>query len=390
MEEQQSCYWYNDQVKELSEKLYLPDKYDQIIKNKNAYDNSFINGNYPMDLKIRKNDDKHEIIYKKSVLLTLKESKINKINKWFDHCRYVNNLCVDLYINKEFSIDSIKKNNIYNVNIPDDIVNDIIEKFDISKNIIKKNNNTGINLLIPYKEITSSGFYNKFLGKNKNLRKDVIIKKILSDCSIYQNKYDNNFYLYIPEYGIRIGERDPLIAVDPGEKIFLSYYSLRTHGFLGKVMVEETERIIKKINNIKDKTKSTKKIRKKINKNEDKIQRIVDDFHSQISCYLCSNYEKVLIPNFTFNKIQTDDNFILNKVAHEKFLIILKTKAKLYNTEIIIVDEYYTSSCCSKCGYISKKYIKRDKICLKCDYKINRDINAARNILLKNWNFIKE
>lgn len=37
-----------------------------------------------------------------------------------------------------------------------------------------------------------------------------------------------------------------------------------------------------------------------------------------------------------------------------------------------------------KCGSLSKNFNGREKLCDKCGYKINRDVNGARNILLKN------
>ena len=46
-------------------------------------------------------------------------------------------------------------------------------------------------------------------------------------------------------------------------------------------------------------------------------------------------------------------------------------------------DESYTSMTCTKCGDQSKEYDKqRIKQC-KCGYKIDRDCNGSRNILLK-------
>ena len=52
---------------------------------------------------------------------------------------------------------------------------------------------------------------------------------------------------------------------------------------------------------------------------------------------------------------------------------------------MIEVTEEYTSKTCTKCGWISEKYDKkRVKECENCKQKIDRDINGARNILIKN------
>ncbi len=69
--------------------------------------------------------------------------------------------------------------------------------------------------------------------------------------------------------------------------------------------------------------------------------------------------------------------------SHYRFKEYLKAKAKEYKTTIYDADESYTSMTCTKCGDQSKEYNKdRIKQC-KCGYKIDRDCNGSRNILLK-------
>ena len=49
-----------------------------------------------------------------------------------------------------------------------------------------------------------------------------------------------------------------------------------------------------------------------------------------------------------------------------------------------IKSEEYTSKCCGNCGILGDKYKHRIKMCENCNSQIHRDINGARNILLKN------
>jgi len=75
--------------------------------------------------------------------------------------------------------------------------------------------------------------------------------------------------------------------------------------------------------------------------------------------------------------------FVLSMQSHYRFKEYLKAKAKRYRTKVYDVNESYTSQMCTKCGLLSKKYDKnREKQCT-CGYKIDRDINGSRNILLK-------
>ena len=77
---------------------------------------------------------------------------------------------------------------------------------------------------------------------------------------------------------------------------------------------------------------------------------------------------------------------VLNSQKHYGFKMFIKSKAEEYGTHVYDVKEDYTSQTCTKCGMLSKKYDKnRMKECenRRCKYKIDRDINGSRNILLK-------
>ena len=53
-------------------------------------------------------------------------------------------------------------------------------------------------------------------------------------------------------------------------------------------------------------------------------------------------------------------------------------------TMVVIYTEEYTSKTCGSCGYIHKK-LGGSKVfsCPQCKTKLDRDINSARNILLR-------
>ena len=85
------------------------------------------------------------------------------------------------------------------------------------------------------------------------------------------------------------------------------------------------------------------------------------------------------------NRLGGKVKFVLNMLSHYKFKQYLIQKADEYDCKIYERTEEYTSKCCTTCGKISEIYdVNRTKTCKYCGYKINRDINGARNILLKN------
>lgn len=62
----------------------------------------------------------------------------------------------------------------------------------------------------------------------------------------------------------------------------------------------------------------------------------------------------------------------------------LEYKCAFYGKQLVIVNPYKTSQLCSNCGYDDGKHPLevRRWTCPDCDYHHDRDINAARNILL--------
>ena len=163
-----------------------------------------------------------------------------------------------------------------------------------------------------------------------------------------------------------------------------------------------------------------KKIKQKIKRCYKKIKNIVKELHNKTALYLVKNYERILLPKFEtqnmlrnkrdmkgyINKIKEEEGekeskkelkeiykkrrlngrvkFVLNNLSHYKFKMHLLKKSKEYGSELIEVTEENTSITCTNCGTHGKKYSKsRVKLC-SCKYKIDRDINGARNIIIKN------
>ena len=67
-----------------------------------------------------------------------------------------------------------------------------------------------------------------------------------------------------------------------------------------------------------------------------------------------------------------------------EFRRMLEYKAQWYNRKIVFVDRFYPSSkTCHNCGYINKNLTLKDRqwVCPQCGEIIERDYNAALNIL---------
>lgn len=75
----------------------------------------------------------------------------------------------------------------------------------------------------------------------------------------------------------------------------------------------------------------------------------------------------------------------ITDVAWGNFLTMLEYKGNIYGCEICYVDRFFPSSKrCSNCGYIKEDLTLaiREWQCPECFTTWDRDINAARNLVL--------
>ncbi len=296
---------------------------------------------------------------------------------------------------------------------------------------------TNYSILIPYKSIYKNGFFKTMLGDISNLDLDEIPTH---DCRLSYNCKTKKYILSVPT-NIRcknIQNREQICAIDPGEKIFATLYGLQSYGYLGKDIrtpllkmrdkISKYQKILSKnVNKEGNKIKNKKHIKNKIRKVYQKIKNLVKELHNQSANYLCKNYDKILIPKFETQKmimhkkafkeykkdfinngnslkekkvnakkftkkcrLNKNVKYVLNQLSHFSFRQHLSNKCEQYGCEMKIVTEEYTSCTCSMCGYMSTNYNEqRIKECNNCHYKIDRDINGARNILLKNLDKFK-
>jgi IS605 OrfB family transposase len=74
----------------------------------------------------------------------------------------------------------------------------------------------------------------------------------------------------------------------------------------------------------------------------------------------------------------------LNNWSFYQLEQFLTYKAQLKNISIEYIDPRYTSQKCSCCGYIDRKNRQYTSLfkCKKCNFTLNADLNASRNIEL--------
>jgi len=74
----------------------------------------------------------------------------------------------------------------------------------------------------------------------------------------------------------------------------------------------------------------------------------------------------------------------INDASWNRFVQLLSYKAESAGMQVVKVDPRGTSKTCSQCGEIQDMPLsKREYDCRNCGYREDRDINAARNILIR-------
>ncbi|QDZ21971.1 putative IS605 transposase [Chloropicon primus] len=129
----------------------------------------------------------------------------------------------------------------------------------------------------------------------------------------------------------------------------------------------------------------------------EKLRGLTNELHKKVANDLCRRFDTILLPEFKSQDMVKKNNngrrrVIRKKTArtlltlrHYAFRTFLASKVLLHGSELAIVTEEYTSKTCGKCGHIKDNLGGAEVYkCQKCGFKCGRDVNGARNVLLKH------
>ena len=130
------------------------------------------------------------------------------------------------------------------------------------------------------------------------------------------------------------------------------------------------------------------KARVKVAKLQQHIWNQRTDFLQKLTTDIIRNYDMIAIEDLDVSSMKETGNSIRNKrvsdVSWFEFRRQLTYKSKWYGRQLVVVDRYYPSSqICNVCKFNSGKKPEeiREWICPNCNSKLDRDLNAAKNIL---------
>ena len=187
------------------------------------------------------------------------------------------------------------------------------------------------------------------------------------------------------------GKKPPLnyCGIDPGVKTFMT--SFGNNGCIEYKHNEITlQKLDKKISYLTDSRRTNRKrvTKKKINRIETRKANLIDELHwKTINRLLKVNdfifYGDIKSHDIVKNGKNRTLNTDMNNLKFFKFKQRLLFKAIERGKKVYETKEHYTTQTCSFCGSMYKPGLSRVYRCKNCKKSVGRDVNAAKNILMK-------
>ena len=117
-----------------------------------------------------------------------------------------------------------------------------------------------------------------------------------------------------------------------------------------------------------------------------KIKNTRKTYAHQISATLVKQYDLIVAENLQIKNMLKSSYLAksINDASWAQLLQFIEYKAENAGTHFVRVDPRYTSQDCSECGERTpKKLTDRIHVCMNCGLVLDRDVNAAKNILNK-------
>lgn len=246
---------------------------------------------------------------------------------------------------------------------------------------------------------SKNGFAFSILG---NIESSEPLKGITKECRLCYNSRSNVFLLRVPfdKITTQFVKSGLEAALDPGIRTFQTIYSPQGNCYdicssdSTKKLKELTKKLRKKNKKKKGEVTNFKEFKPKkyLKRIQNKLENMVKDMHCKVSNFLCRTFDVILIGNMSTKSIISKEGNMSSSnkklclaLSHYKFKLIIENMAKKFNTRVYYVDESYTTKTCSWCAYIKDDVGANKRFnCNQCLNKCDRDINAARNIYIKN------
>ena len=181
--------------------------------------------------------------------------------------------------------------------------------------------------------------------------------------------------------GIDLGLKE-FLATSTGEFVPVPQITLKAQ----KHLARQQRKLAKR----KDGSNNRLKAKNRVAKIHQRIARGREMFHYQVAHSLCRNYDLIAVEDLNIRGLaRTKLAKSIYDVSWGKFIAILESVVVKYGVHLVKVNPHNTSQNCSGCGAkVPKTLCVRLHECHKCGLEMDRDENAAINILMKALNAV--
>ena len=229
-------------------------------------------------------------------------------------------------------------------------------------------------------------------GIKINLHRELIGKFLTATVvKTKANKYFVNITVELDIKQLPKSQND--IGIDFGIKNFL----ITSNGevFENKHFYKKIEKKLKYLQKQASKkvkgSNNKKKANLKVAELFEYINNCKKDYLHKISIQLIRENQTIYIEDLNVKGMLSNHNLAksIQEMSWYEFVRLLEYKCKWYGRNLVKIDRFYPSSkTCNHCGYIKQDLKLNDRIwiCPRCGKEIDRDYNAAKNILQRGRN----
>jgi putative transposase len=247
---------------------------------------------------------------------------------------------------------------------------------------------------IPSSAIKQDAIYPKVAGRGLRYSQELPDK--LQDSRLVWNA--GKWFLALPQQILRVpyGEKQSrVVAIDPGVRTFVTYYSNEMCGHIGEGDFSRIQRLAYHLDDLLSRMSKAGKQRKRrmriaAARMREKVKNLVDELHHKTALFLVRNFDCILLPTFeTSNMVKRAGRKIRSRTVrsmltftHYRFKQFIKHKAFEFGKTVLDVSEAYTSKTHPETGLL-RNIGGAKRIKLQSGNWANRDDVGARNILLR-------
>ena len=229
-------------------------------------------------------------------------------------------------------------------------------------------------------KLPTIGWVRLYEGLPDGTTNKITISRMADDWYIsfaYNQKKPEVYNHRIPAVGVDLGVKT-LATLSTG-KIFENPRYLR--GYL-----KQLARLQRRLDRKEYGSNNRQKAKTKLQRIYAKIKFIRQDLLHKITNYICKNHATIVIEDLNVSGMLANGNLALSidDCSFYEFRRQLEYKTKKFDCELIIVDRWFPSSkTCSTCGHKHENLTLKDRVfnCPNCGLQIDRDLNAALNLL---------